>query len=275
VARSLTSEEAGAVSIPAAPPPGGSPAADYPVTWVAEHVRTRRRNAAMLGEIREIVFGAQDGLVSTLAVVATVAGASNEGFPIVVAGLASAVAGIFSMSAGEYLGSISQTEIFEAQIAHERIEVEERLGEAEAEVAFMLAEEGLPDDEAARIAAVLARHPKALLHTMVSKELGIEVGSEHGSPVQGAVLMGTAFGLSSTVPVVPFLLLPTWPALPVATVATCAVLFAIGVLKSRWTERSALWSGLQVLALAAIAGIAGYLFGTALPTLLAPVGLSG
>jgi VIT1/CCC1 family predicted Fe2+/Mn2+ transporter len=60
----------------------------------------------------------------------------------------------------------------------------------------------------------------------------------------------------------------------VAVVATGAVLFAIGLVKSRWTQRSAVVSGLEVLALAAVAGVAGYLFGTVLPSLLGVAGLA-
>jgi vacuolar iron transporter family protein len=46
------------------------------------------------------------------------------------------------------------------------------------------------------------------------------------------------------------------------------VLFAIGVVKSRWTHRSWWSSGLEIMALGAIAGIAGYFFGSVLPVLL-------
>ena len=53
-----------------------------------------------------------------------------------------------------------------------------------------------------------------------------------------------------------------------SVVATAAVLFAIGVLKSRWTRRGWLRSGVEILALGAFAGIAGYFFGTLLPILL-------
>ena len=134
-------------------PPLEAPASAYDREWIADHLAEERRESSLLGEIREVVFGAQDGLVSTLAVVATVAGASGQPFPVIVAGVASALAGVFSMAAGEYIGSKSQREIFEAQIHEERDEVEERAGEAEAEVAFMLAEEGLDDEEAARVAA--------------------------------------------------------------------------------------------------------------------------
>jgi VIT1/CCC1 family predicted Fe2+/Mn2+ transporter len=63
-------------------------------------------------------------------------------------------------------------------------------------------------------------------------------------------------------------------ALQVAAVVTGVVLFAIGVVKSRWSHRSALSSGLEMLALAAVAGVAGYIFGTLLPRLLGVAGLT-
>jgi VIT1/CCC1 family predicted Fe2+/Mn2+ transporter len=254
-------------------PPTGAPASAYPTDWIATHLAEERRTSALLGEIREVIFGAQDGLVSTLAVVATVAGASGEAFPVVVAGIASGLAGVFSMAAGEYIGSKSQREIFDAQIRREREEVDERPGEAEAEVSFMLAEEGLGAEDAATVAAIMARHPRVLLRTMVTKELGIQVEDEHGSVTQGAILMGAAFGLGAAVPVIPFLLLPIGLGLPVAALLTGAVLFGIGVVKSRWTQRPAVTSGLEVFALAAFAGIAGYVFGTVLPTLLGVAGI--
>jgi len=255
-------------------PAHDAPASAYPTPWIATHLAEERRTSALLGEIREIVFGAQDGLVSTLAVVATVAGASGEAFPIVVAGIATGLAGVFSMAAGEYIGSKSQREIFDAQVSSEREEVDERPGEAEAEVAFMLANEGLGEADAARVAAIMAAHPEVLLRTMVSRELGIQVEDEQGGVLQGALLMGAAFGLGAAVPVIPFLVLPVATALPIAAIATGAVLFGIGVVKSRWTHRSALASGLEVFALAAVAGIAGYLFGTILPQVLGVAGIA-
>jgi VIT1/CCC1 family predicted Fe2+/Mn2+ transporter len=255
-------------------PPEDAPASAYQRTWIAEHLAEERRTSSLLGEIREVVFGAQDGLVSTLAVVATVAGASGEAFPIMVAGVATALAGVFSMAAGEYIGSKSQREIFDAQVASERDEVEERPGEAEAEVAYMLAEEGLGDEDAVRVAAIMARHPEVLLRTMVTRELGIQVDDQQGGALRGALFMGAAFGVGAAVPVLPFVVMPVAVALPVAVVATGLVLFGIGVVKSRWTHRTALGSGLEVLVLAAVAGIAGYLIGTVLPSILGVAGIS-
>ncbi|MBI2017390.1 MAG: VIT1/CCC1 transporter family protein [Candidatus Rokubacteria bacterium] len=120
--------------------------------WLAQHLREERAEADLLSEIREALFGMQDGLVSTLAVVSTVGGATNDRFPILVAGLASALAGVFSMAAGEYLSSKSQREIFLAQVEKEREEVHGRPGESEAEVAYMLEQEGLDEAAAKRVA---------------------------------------------------------------------------------------------------------------------------
>jgi Uncharacterized membrane protein len=238
-------------------------------SWVAGHLAEERRHAGLLGEIREIIFGAQDGLVSTLAVVSTVAGASPERFPVLVAGIASALAGIFSMAAGEYVSSKSQREIFEAQIVGEREEVAERPGEAEAEIAYMLEEDGLPAPDASQVARLMADHPEVLLKTMVEKELGLTLEEGHGSPLQGALIMGVAFGIGAAVPIVPYLLLPVrGGATPISVVATAVVLFGIGAVKSRWTRRHWLRSGIEILLLGAFAGVVGYFFGSVLPGLL-------
>lgn len=243
---------------------------DRPYTdraWLAEHLREERAEADLLGEIREALFGAQDGLVSTLAVVSTVGAATNDRFAILIAGIASALAGVFSMGAGEYLSSKSQREIYMAQIRKEREEVAERPGEAEAEVAYMLEGEGLDPVAAKRVAAELATTPQVLLNTMVEKELGIPV-AEGRNALQGALIMGASFGLAALVPIVAYVFLDPGPAFPVSMALSLVVLFGIGLVKSRWTERDPIRSGLEVVLLAAFAGIAGWFFGQLLPGLL-------
>jgi len=244
------------------------PAAEFDRDWVREHLADERRKASLLGEIREAIFGAQDGLVSTLAVVSTVVGASAERLPVLIAGIATGLAGVFSMAAGEYMSSKSQREIFAAQISGEREEVLERPGEAEAEMAYMLEEDGLPRDEAAGLARTIAAHPDVLLKTMVEKELGLTGEHAEGSPMQGAVVMGASFGLGAVVPVLVYLLVPIGIATWAAVVASGGVLFGIGVLKSRWTRQPWLRSGLEILVLGAFAGVAGFFFGSLLPGLL-------
>jgi vacuolar iron transporter family protein len=252
----------------------GLSAEEFDRDWIRTHVADERRAAAFLGDIREAIFGVQDGLVSTVAVASTVAGATADTYAILVAGIASGLAGMFSMAAGEYLSSKSQREIFEAQIAGEREEVSTRPGEAQAEVAYMFEEDGLPAEEAAEVSRIVSRHPDVLLRTMVEKELSLHVEEHAGSPMQGALIMGGSFGLGALVPILPYLVLPTPQSIWASLLATGVVLFGVGVLKARWTRRNPLRSGLEILAIGAAAGVVGYFFGNVLPPLLGapPVG---
>jgi VIT1/CCC1 family predicted Fe2+/Mn2+ transporter len=102
---------------------------------------------------------------------------------------------------------------------------------------------------------------------MVEKELGIPV-AEGRNALQGAAVMGTAFGLASIVPIVAYVFMEPARAFPLSMALSLAVLFGVGVVKSRWTEANALRSGVEVVVLAAVAGVAGWFFGQLLPGLL-------
>src|SRR6266704_3602442 len=113
----------------------GRPAAMFDRSSVGVRLDQERRRASLLGDMRETIFGAQDGLVSTLAVVSTVSSATGSRFVVLIAGIATALAGIFSMAAGEYLSSKSQREVALAQIAIDREKVATKRKVAEAELA--------------------------------------------------------------------------------------------------------------------------------------------
>lgn len=256
--------------------PSGTTEAGEPTyldrAWIQRHLQEERDEADLLDEIREALFGMQDGVVSTLAVVSAVGGATGDRFPVLIAGIASALAGIFSMAAGEYMSSKSQREIYLAQIEGEREEVASRPDEAAAELAYMFEREGLSEEASKRVAAEIARHPNVLLKTMVEKELGITV-DQGRSALHGALVMGGAFGIASLVPIVPYLIAPVSVAVWYSVAFAALVMFGIGVVKARWTKRPAIRSGLEVLALAGVAGIAAFFFGSLLPALLGVAGI--
>ena len=240
--------------------------------WLRTHLEDERKEADLLAEVREVVFGLQDGVTSILAVVSVVAAASNDTYTVLISGIAATLAEVFSMGAGEYMSSKSQREIFDAQIAAERAEVEERPGEAQAEVAFMFEREGLPEDASRRIAEEIGRDPNVLLRTMVEKELGLTV-DEGGSPIQGALILAGAFFVAALVPLGPYFFLPVRSGLWVSVALSAVVMFIVGVWKSRLTKRNPLVSGLEILVLVAGALIAGSFFGSILPGLLGVAGI--
>ncbi len=235
--------------------------------WLAQHLSEERHEADLLGEIREAIFGAQDGVTSILIVVITVATATTSSYAVLVAGIAAATAEIISMAAGEYMSSRSQRQLFLAQIERERAEVRDRPGESEAEVAYLLEQEGLTEAASKRVAAELAREPNVLLKTMVEKELGITVEAGPGA-LQGAFVLAATFAVASLIPITPFFFLPVATAAAVAVTLSAIAMFILGVVKSRFVGANPILSGLEIVALVAGASAGGYIVGTLLPRAL-------
>ena len=224
----------------------------------------RWHHAGRSGTLRAVIFGVSDGLVSNLALVMGVAGASGgEGSFVLLAGIAGLLAGAFSMGAGEYISMQSQRELFERQIALERAELEAMPHEEQRELAQVYRSKGFTEAEAATIAERIFRDPKHALDTLVREELGLdpdELGSAWGAAFGSFV----AFGIGALIPVIPYLITVGQPAFFAAIVLSAAALFAVGAGVSLLTGRSPLFSGgRQVLIGAAAAGVT-YVVGLAI-----------
>jgi VIT1/CCC1 family predicted Fe2+/Mn2+ transporter len=220
-----------------------------------------------LASIREVVFGAQDGLVSTFAVVAGLAAAGVGGLVVLLGGAVSAVAGVLSMSIGTYLSSRAQRQLYETELARERGEIRDHPGEEVAELMAALHARGMPRADAAEVVRRLARHPEILLSTLAIFELGL-APQRLGRPVRDALVMAVAFGAASVVPLAPFVFGGTMPALAIAALLTIGALFGVGILKARVAGVPAFRSGLEVALLAAASGLLSFGLGRAASLLL-------
>ena len=210
-----------------------------------------------LASIREVVFGAQDGLVSTFAVVAGLAAAGVGNLVVLLGGAVSAMAGVLSMSIGTYLASRAQRQLYETELAREAREIREHPGEEVAELIAALHGRGMARGEAAEVARRIARHPDILLATLSIFELGL-APQRLGRPVRDAFVMALAFGTAAAIPLVPFVFSSALPALAIAAVLTIGALFLVGVLKARVAGVSPLRSGLEVAILAAASGLLSF-----------------
>ncbi len=233
----------------------------------------RWHRAGRSGTFRAIIFGVSDGLVSNLALVMGVAGASSsmgsDGGFVLLAGIAGLLAGAFSMAAGEYISMQSQRELYERQIDLERAEIAAMPEEEEAELAAIYRAKGLTPAEASALARRLFEKPELALDTLVREELGLdpdELGSSWGAAIGSFI----AFALGAIVPVVPYLFgqssVAFWTSLGVSVVA----LFGVGAAVSLLTGRSTLYSGARQAGLGLAAAIVTYLVGS-----LIGVGVAG
>ena len=242
-------------------------AAESEFPQAVQEVATERWRVAAFGRIREVVFGAQDGLISTLALVTAVAAAVTDKSTIVIAGLAGALAGMISMSTGTYLGSKAEREIFEAEIEKEAKELEENPAEEMAELVFLYHQQGLSYHEAREMAEHIASDKELWLRTLVEKELGIDPDLAV-SPVKDALTMGGTFILAAMVPIIPYFFMGGNAAIGISAGATLAALFALGMGKGRLVQRSPIFQGLEILVIGAAAAGLGWILGEIVPNLL-------
>ena len=103
----------------------------------ATEIDRERWRVARLGRLREVVFGAQDGLLSTVALVTGVAVAVENQTTVLVAGLAAALPGMLSMATGAWLGSRAEQDVQRSEIAREAQELEENPAEELAELVVL------------------------------------------------------------------------------------------------------------------------------------------
>ena len=225
--------------------------------------------AGRSGTLRATVFGVNDGLVSNLALVMGVTGASANNEVVVLTGIAGLLAGAFSMGAGEWISMQSQRELFERQIALEREELQVMPEEEEEELAQIYRRKGLPDRDARRLADHLMEDPEVALDTKVREELGLDP-DELGSPWGAAVGSFVSFAAGAVVPLAPFLVVAGSPAVAAALVLAFGALFAVGAGVSLLTGRSALFSGVRQVGIGAAAALVTFSVGAVIGVQLRP-----
>ncbi len=236
-------------------------------SWAStEEVDTERWRIAASARIREVVFGAQDGLVSTLALVTAVAAAvtgDNASF-VLVAGLAGALAGMISMATGAFLGSRAEQDLQRAEIEKEARELEEHPAEELAELVSLYQREGLSLREARGLADKVSEDKDLWLRTLLEKELGIspEITS---NPIKDALTMGGAFVVAAMIPILPYFFLDVATAIPVSVGVTLSGLYALGMWKGRLVRKSPWVQGLEVLIIGSVGAALSYGIGEAVP----------
>jgi VIT1/CCC1 family predicted Fe2+/Mn2+ transporter len=229
---------------------------------IAVHERWHR--AGRSGTLRAVIFGVSDGLVSNLALVMGVAGASQgERSFVLLAGIAGLLAGAFSMAAGEYVSMQSQRELFERQIALERAELEAMPEEEQAELVDVYRSKGFTETEATAIAERMFRDPEHALDTLVREELGLDP-DELGSAVGAASGSFIAFAIGAAIPVLPYVVTSGGGAFAVSTGLSLVSLFAVGAGVSLLTGRGLLFSGGRQVAIGAAAAVVTFLVGRAI-----------
>jgi VIT1/CCC1 family predicted Fe2+/Mn2+ transporter len=210
--------------------------------------------------LRPIVFGANDGLVSNLALVMGVAGANAAPGIIVLAGIAGLLAGAFSMGVGEYISVQSQRELLEYQLAFQRHQLRETPDQERRILADIYRKRGFTDDEATHFVDRVFADPESATRLLIFEEVGLDERSI-GSPWWAGIGSFAAFTLGALVPLIPYLLASGASAFTASLLVSLGALFVLGLSISRLTRRSPLRTALRQLLLGGMAAAVTYAVG--------------
>jgi VIT1/CCC1 family predicted Fe2+/Mn2+ transporter/rubrerythrin len=232
-------------------------------TGPASEIDTEKGRIEALSRIREVIFGMQDGLLTTAALAASVTAAVGGGRTVVIAALAAAFAGMLSMAAGSYLGSKAEREVHTAEIEREAREIEQHPAEELAELIEIYRREGFTYEEAVNMAERIASDRQLWLSTLAEKELGLSAEAI-SSPTKDAAAMGASYIVGAFIPLFPYFALEGGPAIGISVALAVGTLFVMGAAKARLVGRNPLISGLEMLVIGCAVAGAGYGLGAIL-----------
>src|SRR5437867_6684435 len=213
--------------------------------------------------VADAIYGVNDGLGAVFGIVSGVAGATNnQQHYVLISGLAGMLASSLSMGAGAYLAVKSEREVYEAEIAREKAEVEENPEEEIEEMSLFYQLQGFNAEEAQKMAERLAEQPEQMVAAMAQSELGLS--QQHfGKPWTSAFSAALSTAIGAFIPIIPFFFMSGVPAIVAAFVISIIAHFAVGALKSLITIRSWWASGLEMTIVGVIEAAVTYSLGLA------------
>ncbi|MDP2599966.1 MAG: VIT1/CCC1 transporter family protein [Deltaproteobacteria bacterium] len=230
-----------------------------------EAIRRRLEARPTHSYLRDFVFGAIDGIVTTFAIVAGVAGAELSSGIVIILGMANLLGDGFSMAVGNFLATRT-----ERQQKHKARRMEEEHiaeipeGEKE-EIRQIFLRKGFTGKDLDRAVEIITSDERLWVETMLKEELGMTLGGP--SPVRAGLSTFIAFVLFGFLPLLTFIAAYFYPAgikdpFLTGSIITGIAFFAVGALKSRFVDEKWHWSGLETLLVggtaAALAYSAGY-----------------
>lgn len=211
--------------------------------------------------MRELVFGMEDGMVSTFGAVTGIAGAIQDHYVIVLAGFVVVGVESISMAVGSYLSTKSERAIDERKLDEERIELHTYPKEEKKELAHMYIADGWDEKLAVQMAEQASQNKKLFLKEMAYRELKVFPEANH-QPRYNAAVMGISYVCGGAIPLLPYLLFANLGTAIVASIVITPIgLVCLGAFVTIYSKQAWLKIGTEMATLGGLAAIVGYLVG--------------
>ena len=210
--------------------------------------------------VRDLVFGANDGLVAAFAVVTGLHGATSAMKVVFAGGLAELLGGTIAMALGAYLATKSAREFYLAERAREEHEVDHFPDEERADVRDAFAREGFEGHVLDLVVEHVTADRQRWVRTMMDRELGLQPVPKSAARRAG-LATGLAYAVGAAMPTMPYAIFAATVAFPMSIAFTALALFLVGAAKTRVTEVAWWKAGLESLGIGALAAAATFLAG--------------
>lgn len=235
---------------------------------LAKHLATEHKRTAFSQYLREIVYGGNDGIVTTFAVVAGFAGAQQDpvssAVPVIsvlLFGLANLFADGLSMGLGSFLSLRADQEVYRNEKAKEHHEILHEPEEEFAETVTILHNKGFSEKDATTLATIYRTNPSYWTEFMMKDELEM-TNPEGEKPLFVAFATFIAFTVFGIIPLVPYMLNQGEHVFRFSIFATASALLLLGALRASVTQRKPVQSIAETLAVGGVSAMVAYLVGT-------------
>ncbi len=227
------------------------------------HIAEREPEHPTSGQfLRDMVFGANDGVVTAIGFLVGIAGTVTDQNIIIIAGILTIIAGAASMALGNYLAVKSQREHYEAMEKVERWEIENKPGDEVKEIREIYTNFGFDNQAVELLTKKVTADKELWLKVMMRDELGL---TREGSPSIAGILIGVFYLLGGIPPLLPFILVsPIARALIMSLFVSVLVTILIGSMRW-WLNRGSFGAKIaETITVGVVAAAIGFLAGEVL-----------
>jgi VIT1/CCC1 family predicted Fe2+/Mn2+ transporter len=217
---------------------------------------------ALQEEIREVVFGLEDSLVSTVGAITGIAAGTNNRLLVILSGFVIVAVEAISMAAGTFLSSKSHRD---AEAARVKIEADmiarDPQGKLE-ELKSVYRERGFTDVEMQPLLAKTQANHSFWVEEISVHKLGV-VPADRENPGRNAWYMGVSYVLAGIIPITPYFFsaIPFSLQITLSIVLTVATLFGVGLAKGSLTKTRKFRSAMEMVVISMSAALIGFLVG--------------
>lgn len=231
---------------------------------LAEHQLEERHGSKLGPFIQDIVYGGNDGIVTTFAVVAGTVGAGLPHYVVIILGLANLIADGTSMGTGSYLSIKSEADHFERLRKEELDEIEDIPDIEREEVREAYELKGFSGKELDTVVNVITKDKNIWADVMMAEEHGM-IRDSGGHPVAHGSMTFVSFLIFGAIPLLPYLFQVEHDSrFTIAIWSTFAALCILGLTRSIVTKERIFRGPIEIVSVGAIGAFVAYGIGVLL-----------